>query len=81
MGYQIFCYDKNAADDATKQLISNRIARAAEISKDAKAKHPIDDINANQGEPVDETEATVSTEATSSTEATASTKPTGFYHR
>ena len=73
---QIFCYDKNSADDATKQLISNRIARAAEISKDAEAKHPVDDIKANQGEPVDETEATVSTEATSSTEATTSTKPT-----
>ena len=73
---QIFCYDKNSADDATKQLISNRIARAAEISKDAKAKHPIDDINANQGEPVDETEATVSTETTVSTEPTISAKPT-----
>ena len=73
---QIFCYDKNAADDATKQLISNRIARAAEISKDAEAKHPVDDIKANQGEPVDETEATVSTETTAGTEATTSTKPT-----
>lgn len=73
---QIFCYDKNSADDATKQLISNQIARAIEMSKDAEAKHPIDDIKTNQGEPVDETEATVSTETTASTETTVSTEPT-----
>ena len=71
---QIFCYDKNSADDATKQLISNQIARAIEMSKDAEAKHPIDDIKANQGEPVDETEATVSTETTVSSETTVSTE-------
>lgn len=28
---QIFCYDENDADDATKQLIDSQIARAAEI--------------------------------------------------
>ena len=31
---QIFCYDENDADDATKQLISSQITRAAEICKD-----------------------------------------------
>lgn len=73
---QIFCYDKNSADDATKQLISNQIARAIEMSKDAEAKHPIDGIKANQGEPVDETDASESTETTVSTEKTVSAEPT-----
>ena len=35
---QIFCYDINNADDATKQLISNQITRAEEICKTEEAK-------------------------------------------
>lgn len=69
---QIFCYDENEADGATKQLISNQIARAEEICKAG----GINTTGGDATEPTDNTEATVSTETTADTEPTNSTETT-----
>lgn len=81
---QIFCYDKNDVDAATKQLISSQIARAVEIWKEQEAKHPItpDDtkgygsVDEPIDETIDETDTSVSTETTAVTDATAITETT-----
>ncbi|MCR4703895.1 MAG: hypothetical protein K5665_09555 [Saccharofermentans sp.] len=76
---QIFCYDKNAADDATKQLISNQITHAMELCKAAEAEHSLgsdttddgetfDGTDANDGDTGDDTEATVSTDTSEGAE-------------
>ena len=56
---QIFCYDENDADDATKQLISSQITRATEICEAEAAKSTIGDVTTTDGEPVDDTDASV----------------------
>ena len=77
---QIFCYDESEVDGATKQLISNQIARAVEFYKKQEALHPITPEDkkgyGSVDEPVDETDASESTETTASTETTVSTEPT-----
>ena len=72
---QIFCYDENDIDDATKQLISSQIARAKEIIKAEEAAYTGSDVT-TADEPVDETDATTSSETTVSPETTASTETT-----
>ena len=72
---QIFCYDENDIDDATKQLISSQIARAKEIIKAEEAAYTGSDVTTTD-ETVDETDATTSSETTVSTETTASTETT-----
>ena len=64
---QIFCYDENDIDDATKQLISSQISRAKEIIKAEEAAYTGSDVTTTD-EPVDETDATTSSETTVSTE-------------
>ena len=70
--YQIFCYDKNAMDDATKQLIRNQIARCIEICK----AEGVDYTGWDEPTNTDATNASESTEATESTETTADTETT-----
>ena len=70
---QIFCYDENDIDDATKQLISSQIARAKEIIKAEEAAYTGSDVT-TADEPVDETDVTTSSETTASTETTVSTE-------
>jgi hypothetical protein len=70
---QIFCYDENDIDDATKQLISSQIARAKEIIKAEKAAYTGSDVT-TADETVDETDATTSSETTVSPETTVSTE-------
>ena len=72
---QVFCYDKNATDDSTKQLISDQIARATEIYKSEEAKDKGMPATTNEDEPVDNTDATETTETTVSTESTVSAEP------
>ncbi len=69
---QIFCYDKNAMDDATKQLIRNQIARCIEICK----AEGVDYTGWDEPTNTDATNASESTEATESTESTGETEPT-----
>lgn len=69
--HQIFCYDKNAIDNATKQLISSQIARCVEICKAEGVDVPSGDVTTN----TDETTASESTESTESTEITVDTEP------
>lgn len=70
--YQIFCYDKNAMDDATKQLIRNQISRCIEICK----AEGVDYTGWDEPTNTDATNASESTEATESTETTADTETT-----
>jgi len=72
---QIFCYDENDIDDATKQLISSQISRAKEIIKAEEAAYTGCDVT-TADETVDETDATTSSETTVSPETTASTETT-----
>ena len=72
---QIFCYDENDIDDATKQLISSQISRAKEIIKAEEAAYTGSDVT-TADEPVDETDATTSSETSTSPETTASTETT-----
>ena len=72
---QIFCYDENDIDDATKQLISSQINRAKEIIKAEEAAYTGSDVT-TADETVDETDATTSSETTVSPETTASTETT-----
>ena len=72
---QIFCYDKNSADDATKQLISSKITRAAEICKAEGGEISGGDATTNGDDPVDDTEATDSTDVSVSAETTVDTEP------
>lgn len=71
---QIFCYDKDAADDATKQLISSQINRAMENGKTEEANNPVDADTAYDDEIIDDTDATDSTETTAGTETSAGTE-------
>ena len=72
---QIFCYDENDIDDATKQLISSQINRAKEIIKSEEAAYTGSNVT-TADEPVDETDATTSSETSTSPETTASTETT-----
>ena len=69
---QIFCYDKNAIDDATRQLIREHIARCIELCK----AEGVDYSGWNEPTNTDATNASESTEATESTESTGETEPT-----
>ena len=69
---QIFCYDKNAIDDATRQLIRSHIARCIELCK----AEGVDYSGWNEPTNTDATNASESTEATESTESTGETEPT-----
>ena len=69
---QIFCYDKNAMDDATKQLIRNQIARCIEICK----AEGVDYTGWDEPTNTDATNASESTDSTESTETTVDTEPT-----
>ena len=75
MATQIFCYDENNVDDATKQLISSQITRATEIWK-AEAAKDTSEATTTTDETVDETEASDSTETTVTTETTVNTETT-----
>ena len=70
--HQIFCYDKNAMDNATKQLIRNQIARCIEVCK----AEGVDYTGWDEPTNTDATNASESTEATESTESTGETEPT-----
>ena len=67
--YQIFCYDKNAMDDATKQLIRNQIARCIEICK-------VEGVDYTGWDEPTNTDATNASESTEATESTGETEPT-----
>ena len=69
---QIFCYDKNAIDDATRQLIRNHIDRCIELCK----AEGVDYSGWDEPTNTDATNASESTEATESTESTGETEPT-----
>ena len=69
---QIFCYDKNAIDDATRQLIREHIARCIELCK----AEGVDYSGWNEPTNTDATNASESAEATESTESTGETEPT-----
>ncbi|PWJ69482.1 hypothetical protein B0O40_1851 [Ruminococcaceae bacterium R-25] len=69
---QIFCYDKNAIDDATRQLIRSHIDRCIELCK----AEGVDYSGWNEPTNTDATNASESTEATESTESTGETEPT-----
>ena len=69
---QIFCYDKNAIDDATRQLIREHIARCIELCK----AEGVDYSGWDEPTNTDATNASESTEATESTESTGETEPT-----
>ena len=66
---QIFCYDKNAIDDATRQLIRSHIDRCIELCK----AEGVDYSGWNEPTNTDATNASESTEAT---ESTGETEPT-----
>ena len=66
---QIFCYDKNAIDDATRQLIRSHIDRCIELCK----AQGVDYSGWNEPTNTDATNASESTEAT---ESTGETEPT-----
>ena len=70
---QIFCYDKNAIDDATRQLIREHVARCIELCK----AQGVDYTGWNEPTNTDATNASEGTEATESTETTVSTETTG----
>ncbi len=70
---QIFCYDKNAIDDATRQLIREHIARCIELCKAEGVDYSGWDEPTNTDATVDATNASESTEAT---ESTGETEPT-----
>ena len=69
---QIFCYDKNAIDDATRQLIRSHIDRCIELCK----AQGVDYSGWDEPTNTDATNASESTEATESTESTGETEPT-----
>lgn len=69
---QIFCYDKNAIDDATRQLIRSHIDHCIELCK----AQGVDYSGWNEPTNTDATNASESTEATESTESTGETEPT-----
>ena len=73
---QIFCYDKSAEDDATKQLISNQITHAMELCKAAEAEHSLGSDTTDDGETFDGTDANVSTEEPENTDEVSSTEST-----
>ena len=73
---QIFCYDKNAADDATKQLISDQLTRAMEIISAEGAKGTGWADTTDDGDPFDDTDASVSTEEPETTDEVSSTENT-----
>lgn len=73
---QIFCYDKNAIDDATRQLIRSHIARCIELCKAEGVDYSGWNEPTNTDATVDATNASESTEATESTESTGETEPT-----
>ena len=70
---QIFCYDKNAIDDATRQLIRSHIARCIELCKAQGVDYSGWNEPTNTDATVDATNASESTEAT---ESTGETEPT-----
>ena len=70
---QIFCYDKNAIDDATRQLIRSHIDRCIELCKAQGVDYSGWDEPTNTDATVDATNASESTEAT---ESTGETEPT-----
>ena len=73
---QVFCYDKNAMDEATEQLIKSQIARAKEIIKAEGGEVPGGDETTNTDEPVDNTDATDSTDRIVETDTSVGTVPT-----
>ena len=63
---QIFCYDENDVDDATKQLISSHITRATEIWNAEAANSTIGATTTIDDETFDDTDTSVDTDASES---------------